>query len=313
MTTVAVPSDLDAAWHERIAQAKLGLDLAPYPKAQAPDAVLLGLGDGRVLNDLLDRWPTVRWVHTVSTGVETLVGSLRRHPGVVLTNSAGAIALPMAEFALACMLASAKSLPRLFENQRAAVWRRDGLGIRQVAGRTVVVVGLGEVGRRVAALSHMVGMRVLAITARPERIQIEGVAQWGTDHLDAALSDADFIVLAAALTEQTRGMFGNAQLRSVRQGAVLVNIARCGLLDMRAVVESLMSGRLAEAWLDVFDTEPLPADDPLWSLQGVHVSPHVSSFAAENSRRLADIFLENARRFVAGEALDHVVDPGRGY
>lgn len=313
MTVVAVPPDLDAVWRSRVAGAQPSLQLVPYEEASAPEVVLLGLGYGRRLVSLLAAWPTVRWVHTLSTGVDGLVGPFLAGRDVVLTNSAGAIAGPMAEFALACILASAKALPTLWQQQRSATWGREHLGIRQVAGRTAVVVGLGAVGRRLLGLCGAVGLRVLGVTARPERARALGLRAWGMDRLGEALSEADFVVLCAALTERSRGMLGAEQFEALRPGAVLVNVARSGLVDTRAMVDSLRSGRLAAAWVDVFEREPLPADDPLWSLAGVHVSPHVSSFAQENAERLLELFVENCRRYLAGEPLAHVVDVARGY
>ncbi|MET8946772.1 D-2-hydroxyacid dehydrogenase [Streptomyces sp. NPDC004542] len=253
-----------------------------------------------------------RWVHVAAAGVDPfLFPALVEDEGVALTNSRGVYDQPIAEYVLALILALAKDLPGTWEHQRRHDWRpRDS---ERIGGRTVLVWGTGAIGRATARLLRAAGMRVSGAgrTARADD------ADFGTVHgpatLRGALAEAHYVVLAAPLTPDTRGMVDASVLASMRPGARLVNVGRGALVDEEALVAHLAEGKLAGAALDVFRREPLPAGSPLWDMPGVIVSPHTAGEVTSWRADLADLFLDNLRRRLADRPLRNLVDKRRGY
>lgn len=250
-----------------------------------------------------------RWVHAASAGVDPfLFPALTTNPDITLTNSRGVYERPIAEYVLGLVLALAKDLPGTLEHQRRREWRpRDS---DTVTGRTALVWGTGPIGRAIARLLTAVGMRVTGAgrTARPADPDFGAVH--GQDTLRGALADADYVILAAPLTEQTRGMVDTAALRAMKPGARLVNVGRGALVDEQALTSHLAEGRLAGAALDVFAEEPLPRTSPLWDMPGVIVSPHTAGESTGHREALADLFLDNLTRHVEGRPLRNVVPLG---
>ncbi|MGW1024456.1 D-2-hydroxyacid dehydrogenase [Streptomyces sp. NPDC002577] len=252
------------------------------------------------------------WVHVAAAGVDSLLfPALVDNPRVVLTNSRGVYDQPIAEYVLGLILALAKDFPGTWEHQRRHEWRpRDS---ERIAGRTVLVWGTGPIGRAVARLLRVVGMRV----SGAGRTRREDDPDFGTVHgpagLRPALAEADYVVLAAPLTAATRGMVDASVFAAMKPGARLVNVGRGGLVDEEALVRHLADGRLAGAALDVFAHEPLPTCSPLWDMPGVIVSPHTAGEVTGWRDDLADLFLENLTRRKEGRPLRNVVDKERGY
>lgn len=259
-------------------------------------------------------WPAadaLRWVHTASAGVDRVAFPELLASDVVLTNSRGVFDTPMAEYALGLVLAFAKDLPGTVTRQSERVWQHRET--ERVAGRTAVVVGSGPIGRAIGRHLGAVGVHV-ELVGRTERT---GDPDFGTIHaaagLHALLPRADYLVLAAPLTEQTRGLVDAAALAALKPGARIVNVGRGPLIVTDDLVAALRSGRLGGAALDVFDTEPLPADSPLWGLPGVIVSPHMSGDIVGWRDELAALFADNLARYRSGRPLRNVVDKDRGY
>ncbi len=259
-------------------------------------------------------WPSadrLRWVHTASAGVDNVLTAEVAASDVVVTNSRGVFDGSLAEYVLAVVLAFAKDLPGTWERQRRTQWQhRD---TERVAGTTAVIVGIGPVGRATARLLRAVGVRVRGVgrTARGGDPDFGDVS--ASADLVRLLPEADWLVLVAPLTDQTRGLVGAAELAACRPTARLINIGRGGLVDEAALVAALRAGTLAGAALDVFEREPLPPSSPLWQLPGVLVSPHMSGDAVGWRERLAELFLDNLRRWCAGQPLRNVVDKAVGY
>ncbi|MER7899837.1 D-2-hydroxyacid dehydrogenase [Streptomyces sp. NPDC096046] len=264
-----------------------------------------------------EAWPdnpekAPRWVHAASAGVDSfLFPALVDDPGVVLTNARGVYDQPTAEYVLGLILSLAKDFPGTWEHQRRREWRpRPSDGI---TGRTVLVWGTGPIGRATARLLTAVGMRVCGAgrTARPDD------PDFGTVHgpagLHTALAEADYVVLAAPLTQDTRGMVDAPVLAAMKPGARLINVGRGGLVDEEALVDHLAAGRLAGAALDVFAQEPLPAGSPLWDMPGVVISPHTAGETTSEREALVEVFLDNLTRHIEGRPLRNVVDKRRGY
>jgi phosphoglycerate dehydrogenase-like enzyme len=207
---------------------------------------------------------------------------------IAWASSAGVHATPLGEWALFGILALTKGLPRLEADKRERHWAH--YPVDEVRGTTVLVVGLGEIGREVARLAEAFGMRVLS-TRRNE------------GELDELLPRADSVVITLPLTTETRGLIDRRRIGLLKPGAILVNIGRGPVLDEDALIDALRSGRLRGAALDVFATEPLPPDSPLWELDHVILSPHTAAQSIRENERIVELFADNLRRYLAGEEL----------
>jgi phosphoglycerate dehydrogenase-like enzyme len=261
----------------------------------------------------------LRWIHSGAAGVASLLHPELLQHGVVLTNSAGVHGPAVAETALGMVLYFARGLDHAVAAQHRGRWdtaafeELDG-GIREVDGATLGVVGYGGIGRELAKRARALGMRVIA-ARRTASHDSGGGAEvlYGADALATLLSESDFVVLAVPSTAATRGMMGAAELALMRRDAVLINIARGDVVDEGALLMALQAGRLRGAALDVFTTEPLPADSPLWSQPNVLVMPHVSATTPRYWQREADLMLDNMARYFRGQPLRNVVDIAAGY
>jgi len=261
----------------------------------------------------------LKWVHAPAAGVDRLLSPELVASPVVVTCSRGLHAHSLSEHAFALMLALARRLHDFEEDRRHRRWqRREG---RVLAGSTLLVVGLGAVGTEVARKGAAFGMRVLAIRRSPVRAApgepdaspagVEEVA--GPDSLRRMLGQADWVVLCVPLTAETRGMIGRRELEAMKPTAFLINVARGQVVDEPALVEALKTGRIAGAGLDVFATEPLPPESELWDLPNVVITPHMGGSMEDYEGHALRIFLDNLRRFLAGQPLLNVVDKQRGY
>ena len=293
-------------------QAVTGLD--ELTDALADAEVLFSFWGGGIaaLSDFRARAPHVRWVQLTHAGAERVNPSLIAE-GITFTTAGGLAATPIAEFVLGFMLMFAKGWPRLFRAQAERRYAR--FMPREMHGKTVGIVGMGYIGSEVARLAKAFGCRVLGMRRSfavrgPDAVADEAVPPLELDYL---LGESDFVVIAAPLTPETRGLIGAAQLRAMKPTAYLVNIARGGLVDEPALIAALKAGTIAGAGLDVFAREPLPPESELWDLENVILSPHISGGTEIYNQRATDIFCANLRRYLAAEPLVNVVDPARGY
>lgn len=262
---------------------------------------------------LLERAPALRWLQATSSGIGPLLERLGfPKAGVRVTNAAGIHAQPLAEFALLAILHFAKEMPRLQRWQKDHRWEK--YCAREVAGSRLLVVGLGQVGRRVAELGAAVGMEVVGVRQAVHQALPSGVSRVaGPEQLDAELAQADFVVLIAPATAGTTHLLDRRRLALLNPQAVIVNIGRGSLIEEPALIEALRDGRLAGAALDVFATEPLPSESPLWDLENVIVAPHSVSTVELENERLVDLFLRNLRLYLEGSPLLNEFDHRRGY
>ena len=268
--------------------------------------------------ELLRRAPLLRWVHTPTAAVHDLLFPAMVASDVVLTNGSVVHGSPVAEHALALLLALSRNLPLAAQLQAQRSWGQAEMGratpaLGELRGSTVVLVGLGEIGRVLAGLlaalaATVLGVRRHAAEAVPGCVEVHPPAA-----LDRLLPRAAFLVLAVPVTEATRALIGAAQLALLPRGARLVNVGRGELLDEVALAEALNSGHLAAAALDVFRTEPLPAASPLWTTRNLFLTPHIGGVTAALWPRQIELIKDNLRRFLRGEALRYVVDKARGY
>lgn len=257
------------------------------------------------------------WVQSPSAGVAWLLEreGIRERDEIVVTNMQGVHGPAIAEHVFGMLLTLTRDIGYHQHPDRRGSWNREGSGRERIAlsGRTILVVGLGGIGREVARRGRGFDMEVLATrrsrAAPPAYVDRQGTA----DDLEAMLPLADVVVLCVPLTPETEGMMNARTLGLMKSGAYLVNIARGRVVDTDALVAALESGRLAGACLDVTDPEPLPPGHALWGMPNVVITPHVASRAALTSERRADLLEANVRRFGAGDPLLNVVDKSAGY
>jgi phosphoglycerate dehydrogenase-like enzyme len=236
--------------------------------------------------------PHLRWVQATFAGAgqQLAAAGLSREDvdRVIWTSSVGIHITPLGEWALLGILALTKNLPRLEADKRAHRWAH--YPVDEARGTTVLVVGFGEIGREVARLAEAFGMTVVS-TRRDD------------GDLDELLPRADSVGRVLPLNEETRGLFDRRRIELMKPGSIFVNIGRGAVVDEDALIDALRSGHLRGAALDVYATEPLPADSPLWELDNVILSPHTAAQSIHENERIVELFIENLRRYLAGEEL----------
>ncbi len=257
------------------------------------------------------RNPGLRWVQATAAGAGQQLGAAGLTPvelqRVILTSASGVHAVPLAEFSLFGILAFVKGLPRLLEDKAERRW--DHYPTAELRGRTLLVVGLGQIGAEVARLAAAFGMHVVGLNRRgasdaPHVAEVGPIAE-----LDRWLPRADAIVVSLPLTAETESLIDAQAIGRIKQGAVLVNVGRGEVIAEPELAEALRKGKLGGAALDVFATEPLPADSPLWELPNVLIAPHTAALSLHENERIVALFIENLRRYLRGEELLNRVDP----
>jgi phosphoglycerate dehydrogenase-like enzyme len=295
-------TDQQSRWEANLRQADALWDF-PYVSPDGPG--------------VLEMVPNLRWVQTTSAGVGPLVKRLGIDAtDVIVTTASGVHAEPLAEFAFMAMLVHVKELARIQRDQQNRHWER--FCSDELSGKTMAIVGPGRIGRQVAKIGKAFGMRVLAMGSRggDERLAELGVdALFTRDRLHEMLGLADVVVLSCPHTPETENMIDAAAFAAMKPGVIFINIARGKVVVEPELVNALISGRIAFAALDVFATEPLPVDSPLWSMKNVLVSPHSGSTALSENRKITDIFCHNLRCLLDDRRQDmrNVLDKTRLY
>ncbi len=281
--------------------------------AEAADAgAIVGTCDG----ELLAAATRLTWVQIFSSGAERCVDSPQIASGkVVLTNMQKMSSPTIAEHAIAMLLSLARNLPQFSRIMEDGQWARgpvDTAGMSTVAGKTLLVLGLGGIGTEVARRADALGMKVIGTRNSrregPPFVDYVGLA----DETLTLVARSDFVVNALPLTDATRGSLNADFFAAIPRGAYFVNVGRGATVDTDALVDALKSKRLAGAGLDVTDPEPLPPSHPLWKLDNVLITPHVSARGGDRTRHSL-LLSENMRRYLSGDALLNVVDPQKGY
>lgn len=253
--------------------------------------------------------PKLKWIQATSAGIGQFVKRNRyaERSSWIMTTASGVHARPLAEFALMSMLMFAKNFVYLFDEKEKKHWARY-CGF-ELHGRTVLIVGLGNIGREIAMKAKAFDMRVIGTRRDPSK-PVEGIDRlFPPSHLREYLPQADFLVLATPHTPETENMIGAREIAQMKRGAVVINLARGVVIDEVAMTDALISGQLGGAALDVFTVEPLPYSSPLWKLPNVIISPHSASTADTENRKIVELFCENLRRFIGDEPLLNVLDP----
>ena len=269
---------------------------------------------GSFPRDLMARAANLKWYQQWGAGADWLL----EHPELaekdfILTNVSGIHETPIGEQIMAYLLMFARGFPQMVRAQLATTWSQHESKTFELAGKTMLLLGTGAIGAYTAKLAEAFGINVVGVRRSPEK-QVEHIGEMvALADLHTALPEADFVVLTLPLTEDTHHLIGKAELEQMKPTAILVNIGRGGLVDEPALVGALQNGTIAGARLDVFETEPLPEDSPLWAMENVIITPHMAGNTPHYDERALEIFLGNLRRYTAGESLTHVVDKQAGY
>jgi len=267
---------------------------------------------GEVLRGIIQAAPLLRWIHNGRAGVDDLLIPQLVESNIILTNGAGAPTRAVAETVLAFIFADAKALVAHFRNQEARLWKK--LLHRSLRGQTVAILGVGRIGMEVAHLCCGLGMRVVGTKRLVPSQSIPNIEKVFPSELqNDCVRQADYVVVAAALTPETCGMVNESTFRAMPPHAAFINIARGEIVDERALINALQSGSLRAAYLDVFNNEPLPPDSPFFELPNVFIMPHNSPHSQDLLEEMILIFLENLRRYCSGEPLRNIVDKRVGY
>ncbi|MGI8991193.1 MAG: D-2-hydroxyacid dehydrogenase [Bryobacteraceae bacterium] len=257
--------------------------------------------------------PRIEWVHSRSAGLDgKLFPALVESP-VPLTNGRGVFSQSLGEFVIAAALFFAKDLRRMLRSQAEGRW--DPFDIEEISGRTMGIVGYGDIGRAAARRAHALGMKVLALRRRPELSRgdecVAEVFAW--ERKLEMLPRCDYVVAAAPLTAETKSMIGAPEFAVMKRSAVVMNVGRGPVIDEPAMIQALQEKRIKGAALDVFDTEPLPAGHPFYRMENVLMSPHCADHTSDWLEQAMTFFLRNFERFRNGEPLLNVVDKKQGY
>jgi phosphoglycerate dehydrogenase-like enzyme len=281
--------------------------------ARNADVVLNGMNRGEQLRTLWPQLQKIRWVHSLSAGVEnTLFPELIESP-IPLTNARGVFAPALGEFAIGAVFFFAKDFRRMVRNQAAHKWEQ--FLVDMVQGKVLGVVGYGEIGRAAAERGHAMGMKVAALRRRPERSKVDPIVDqnFPPDQLHDLLGISDYVVVATPLTRETRGMIGEKELRAMKRSAVIINVGRGPVIEEAPLICALKENWIRGAALDVFDEEPLPEKHPFWDMENVLLSPHCADQTKTWLHEATEFFVQNFERFARGEELLNVVDKRAGY
>ncbi len=301
---------LNSLGSDRPTQAKdKGLDQFMVKLAQAEIVLCLDLP-----RNVVDVAPRLKWVHSMGAGVDKLADMGILEKGIILTNSSGINAAPIAEFVMGAMVIHAKNILGRFKAQTERRWAR--LPNAELAGKALGIVGTGRIGTEVAQRAAAFKMRVLGV----RRSWAPGMklpnfdAVYPTEKLHEALAQCDYVVVSVSLTPETEKMIGEKEFRAMKPTAFFINVARGRVVDEAALTLALKSGRLGGAALDVFEKEPLPKESELWALPNVMVTAHnAGGLGPVHVQRATELFCDNLRRYLEGQPLMNVVEKGRAY
>jgi len=262
-------------------------------------------------DSLTARMTNLKWLHVTRGGANAYLTPTVKACPIQVTGSKGIHGGAFSEFALACILALAKQLPACLAAQQEKKWRK--LTTEQVAGKTLGIVGLGTVGTELAVKAKALGLNVIATkrtaAAKPEFVDKLG----GPEYLPLLLAQSDFVVLCLASIPSTENIIGETELRAMKKTSYLINLTGGNAVSERLLVQALKEHWIAGAALDAFQRQPLPEDSELWTLPNVMISPRIGGIPAQKWPLLLPIFIDNLKRFLAGEPLQNVVDKELGY
>jgi phosphoglycerate dehydrogenase-like enzyme len=312
---IALPTAIRAELAERLPQSVAVEWFGDVPGALAAVAgaeiAWLDLFSARALSEVVAAGTQLRWVSTAFAGVGSYPLADMRERDIVFTNGAGVNSIPVAEFAVMGMLAAAKNLPAIVHSQDRHEWVKHAPGVAELFESRALIIGYGHIGRLIAQRLRAFGVDVVGVRRRPAPGEADVL---GPDAWRQRLGEFDWIILAAALTAETRHLIGAPELQRMKSSAWIVNIARGGLIDQAALIEAARTIAIGGAFLDVTDPEPAAPEDPIWSTPNIIVTSHCSGRAQTRmSERAAALFLDNLERYRSGRPLLNLVDLTLGY
>lgn len=269
-----------------------------------------------ILAKLLQQIPSIQWIHSRSAGIDYITSEELASSSVLMTNAKGAFSSTLAEYTMMAIAYFAKDLPRLLKQKNDKKWEK--YCVEEIRGKTLGVVGYGDIGRAAAKLAKAYGMTVKALRRNPQNSHndpfCDEVYSNEKESLHRIMSESDYILCAAPLTPETKGMFDKEAFGSAKQNSVFINVGRGPIVEEGALIDALKNGPLKGAALDVVATEPLPKDSELWELPNVLISPHNMDMTETFTQEATDFFIEeNLPRFVRNEVLLNPVDKVAGY
>jgi len=285
-------------------------------RRSAPDADIIFSWSiaGELLREVFLMAPHVRWVHSRSAGLDgVLFPELAASP-VLLTNGSGVFSQSLGEFVLAAILYFAKDFRRMIRSQTAGVW--DPFDITEISGKTVGIVGYGDIGRAIATRVRPMGMRVLALKRKgPPLYSADPLVDriYGPDARIEMISQCDYVVASAPLTPETRGLIGAEEIAAMKPEAVLINVGRGPVIDEAALLAALSGKHIKGAALDVFEQEPLPAGHAFYKLENVLLSPHCADHTPDWMDQAMRFFIEQFQTYRKGQTLRNIVNKALGY
>jgi phosphoglycerate dehydrogenase-like enzyme len=284
-------------------------------RTAAPEADLIfsGMNVGGTLREIWPQAAKVRWVHSMSAGVEGLLFPELIESDVPVTNARGVFAESLGEFVLASMLFYAKDLRRMVRNQLQSRWEQFDVDV--LYEQTLGIVGYGEIGRAAARRAKAMGMKVFALRRRTSLAEGDPLVDriFSPENRAEMMALCDYVAVAAPLTHETRGMIGETEIGAMKPSGVLINVGRGPVINEQALIAALKSNKIRGAALDVFDKEPLPENHPYWSMENVLLSPHCADHTASWLEEAMQLFVKNFFRFERGEPLLNVIDKRAGY
>jgi len=292
----------------------VGSSVEAFERIAADATVLLSWTKaGKLLQEVFGICPNLRWVHSRAAGLDGVIFPEIIASPVPMTNGRGVFSQSLGEWALLAMLYFAKDVRRLIRQQSEERWEQ--FDVLEIAGQTVGILGYGDIGRAVASRAQAMGMRVLAVKRHAQSYNDDPLIQkvYATQDRIEMISQCDYLVVAAPLTPETRGLVGEREFAAMKPDAVVINLGRGPVIDEKAMVQALSEKRIKGAALDVFDTEPLPAGHPFYGMQNVLLSPHSADHTATWTRDAMLFFLAQFDRYTKGEPLENLVKKGLGY
>ncbi|WP_433941353.1 D-2-hydroxyacid dehydrogenase [Paenibacillus lautus] len=309
--------DLTAEQQQKIKEIAPDYDLLVTKAKELTGSIVrdadIMIGWSRSMQDeVLSADSKLKWIQAWSAGVDKMPLRELEDKGIQLTNASGVHSVPITEHIFAMILAFNRNLHLAIRQQSNNKWDTSGT-FTELAGKTIVIVGVGQIGSHTARVAQAFGMRTVGVRNSGKSDPNVG-SMYKVDQLDEALAQGDYIVNILPLTDETRGLFNTARFSAMKDSAFFVNVGRGQTVVTDDMVQALQSGGLAGAGLDVFEEEPLPADHPLWNLDNVIMTPHMAGDTDRYGERAVDIFLENLKHYVKGEPLSrNVIDYSKSY
>jgi phosphoglycerate dehydrogenase-like enzyme len=286
---------------------------AVEPSASRADVVFAWSGHRDLLEQIWHTARQIKWVHSMAAGLDNLLFAALVESPVPLTNSRGVFSQSLAEFVMGAVLFFAKDFRRMVRNQEAGIWQ--GFDVDEISRQSLGIIGYGDIGRAVARRAKAFDMKVLGLRRRPEQSRSDSMLDQilPLERKLELMAGSDYVVVAAPLTPDTRGMIGTAELRAMKKTGVLINVGRGPVVDEPALIRALQEKWIRGAALDVFENEPLPPGHPFYRLDSVLLSPHCADHTSDWMEQATQFFLDNFERFRKGEPLQNVVDKRFGY